>query len=151
MAMSIVPGSIEHLSEIISQVVAPAFLLGAVASFVSILVSRTNGVLQRHRDLRGLEDAGHQRADLKTDLPRLKWRAILLNRAVLLSIASGGVASLLIIVAFAAALVNRNHVWFAAILFMTSMLLLFCALVAFAMEVMIAVTEDEETLKRAQQ
>lgn len=141
--MSIEPGSIEHLSEIISHVVAPAFLLGAVASFVSILVNRSNIVLQRYRDLNSLEDEGHPRAGLKADLPRLKRRVVLLNRAVFLAIGSGAIASLLIIVAFAAALVNSHHVWFAAILFMTSMGLLFCALVAFAMEIRMGLAEHD--------
>ena len=44
--MSIDPGSVEHLSEVISHVVAPAFLLGAVASFASILMTRMNSVLE---------------------------------------------------------------------------------------------------------
>lgn len=100
--MSADPGSIEHLSEIISHVVAPAFMLGAVASFVSILVSRSNQILDRIRDVSGLDDKGHPRADLKNDLPRLKRRAILLHRAILLSIGSGAAAALLIIVGFEA-------------------------------------------------
>ena len=56
--MSVDPGSIEHLSEIISHVVAPAFMLGAVASFVSILVSRTNHLLERIRSVSALDGPG---------------------------------------------------------------------------------------------
>ena len=48
--MSVDPGSIEHLTEIIGHVVAPAFLLGAVASFVSILVGRSQDLQHRIRE-----------------------------------------------------------------------------------------------------
>jgi hypothetical protein len=108
--MSVDPGSIEHLSEIISHVVAPAFMLGAVASFVSILANRTNQLLERIRVVSNLEDENNPRAVLKQDLPRLKRRAALLHRAILLSIGSGAAAALLIIVAFSAAMLQTHHV-----------------------------------------
>ena len=57
--MDVVPGSIDQLSQIISQVVAPAFLLGAVAGFVSILASRMNGVIERMRFINDLPSEGH--------------------------------------------------------------------------------------------
>jgi phosphate/sulfate permease len=141
--MSVDPGSIEHLSEIISHVVAPAFMLGAVASFVSILVNRTNQLLERIRIVSNLDDESNPRADLKKDLPRLKRRAVLLHRAILLSIGSGAAAALLIIGAFSAALLQTHHVWFAAMLFVVSMVLLLCSLLFFAMEVRIGLTEND--------
>lgn len=49
--MSITPGSVEHLSKIISHVVTPAFLLGAMASFVSILTNRMSGLQDRIREV----------------------------------------------------------------------------------------------------
>ena len=137
--MSVDPGSIEHLSEIISHVVAPAFLLGAVASFVSILVGRTRELSERIRDIAG---SGER---TPADMPRLqhlKRRALLLHRSVLLSIASAALAALLIIVAFAAALLQIQHVWSAALLFMSSMGLLLAALVAFALEVRLGLIDD---------
>ncbi len=87
--MSIDPGSVEHLSEVISHVVAPAFLLGAVASFVSVLMTRMTGVLERLRQLNDLPDSGHAKSPIKSDIPRLKRRLILLNRSFVLAIASG--------------------------------------------------------------
>jgi hypothetical protein len=141
--MSVDPGSIEHLSEIISHVVAPAFMLGAVASFVSILANRTNQLLERIRVVSNLEDENNPRAVLKQDRPRLKRRAALLHRAILLSIGSGAAAALLIIVAFSAAMLQTHHVWFAAALFVVSMVLLLCSLLFFAMEVRIGLTEND--------
>jgi hypothetical protein len=141
--MNFEPGSVEHLSQIISHVVAPAFLLGAVASFISILMSRMNGVLDRLRVLNALPADGHDKSTLKADIPRLERRAQLLNRSVLLSIGSGAVATILILVAFGAALLQSHHVWIAAILFMISMALLFASLVLFGIEVTIGLTEHD--------
>ena len=43
------PGAtdLSHLSQVIAHALAPAFLLGAVAGFASILVGRTNGIIDR--------------------------------------------------------------------------------------------------------
>ena len=75
--MEFVP-SLGQLSQIISQVVAPAFLLGAVAGFVSILASRMNGIIERMRFINDLPD-GHSKSRLKEDLPRLRHRVLLLR------------------------------------------------------------------------
>ena len=98
--MSIDPGSVEHLSEVISHVVAPAFVLGAVASFASILMTRMNSVLERLRQLNDLPSLGHAKSAIRIDIPRLKRRLTLLNRSFMLSIASGAFAAILILVAF---------------------------------------------------
>ena len=135
------PGSIEHLSQIISHVVAPAFLLGAVASFISILISRMNGVLDRLRLINELPADDHAKSKLKADIPRLKRRAALLHRSIILSIGSGVIAAVLLIVAFGSALLAITHVYGAAILFMLSLGLLCASLVVFGMEVWIGLNE----------
>jgi len=133
--MSITPGSVEHLSEIISHVVAPAFLLGAMASFVSILTNRMSGLQDRIREVGRTEEDGHVVGHVKSDIPHLRGRVKLLHSAFILTIASGVVTCTLIIGAFAVALLGLQHVGFAAVLFMISMLLLFCALVILSVEV----------------
>jgi hypothetical protein len=139
--MEIEPGSIEHLSQVISHVVAPAFLLGAVASFISILVGRMNGVIERLREINDLPDQGHAKSVLKSDMPRLRRRAALLHRALILAISSGIVAAILIVVAFVAALLSFTHAWASAILFIISLGLLSASLVVFGMEVRIGLNE----------
>ena len=139
--MTIVPGSVDHLSLIISHVVGPAFLLGAVASFISIQTLRLNGIIERLRDLNGLPEAGHAKSRLRADIPRLKRRAGLLNRSLLFAICSGVSAAFLIIVAFAAAMLQLNHVWGTAILFILSLSLLCASLVLFGLEARIGLTE----------
>jgi hypothetical protein len=39
--------SAAHLSQVITQVTAPSFLLGAVAAFVSVLIGRMNRLIDR--------------------------------------------------------------------------------------------------------
>lgn len=139
--MSVDPGSIEHLTEIIGHVVAPAFLLGAVASFVSILVDRSQNLQHRIREKKAANGAD---ADGQSELHRLKQRAQLLHRAVVLSIGSGAAAAFLIMIAFTAALVGVQHVWFVAILFIISMFLLLWSLLDFASEIKIGLMADHE-------
>ena len=128
------PGSSEHLSQVISHVIAPSFLLGAVASFISLLFTRLTTILDRLRALNALPDDGHPLSKIKADLPRLKRRANLVNTAIYLSVLSA-------IVAFASAYLGYEHIWGAAALFMIALGLLCAALVVFASEVRISLTD----------
>jgi hypothetical protein len=65
----------DQLSQVISHATAPAFLLGAVAGFVSILITRMNGIIDRSRSLNTIADDNSARAPLKADIPRLRHRA----------------------------------------------------------------------------
>lgn len=142
--MEFEPGSINQLSQVISHVVAPAFLLGAVASFVSILIGRMDAVMARLRFINDLPAEGHAKSMLRADIPRLRRRAKLLQRALYLSIASGAVGAVLIINAFGAAMLNRPHVWGTALMFMISMVLLCASLIVFAMEVSVGLNAFDE-------
>jgi len=96
-----------QLSQVISQVTAPAFLLGAVAAFVSVLISRMNRIIDRSQALNAIADDDKIKATLKS--PRLKTRAALLNKAILYSTISAIVTSVLVIVAFVSAYLNIAH------------------------------------------
>src|SRR5579871_620333 len=74
--------SIDQLARIIGNVAAPAFLLGAVASFISVLLSRINRVIDRAQFIHGIPENDTSRSFLKSDLPRLRRRAALLNRSL---------------------------------------------------------------------
>jgi hypothetical protein len=139
--MSVEPGSIEHLTQIISQVVGPSFLLGAVASFISMLFGRTNGVLDRIRTLNGISDDDPDRAILKADMSRLQRRLHLLQLSVLLGICAGVVTTLLIIVAFSAALLGYHHAMGSALLFIVALIFFLASLVVLAREVAISLSE----------
>lgn len=135
------PTTADHLALVLSHVIAPSFLLGAVAGFVSILFTRMTHILDRLRSLNAIPDEGHARSPLKADIPRLARRARLMNGAMFLAVCSGIVATLLIVLAFASAYLGIEHIWGAAILFMVSLLLLGAALVVFAAEIRIALTD----------
>ena len=128
--------SIDQLSRIIGSVAAPAFLLGAVAAFISVLISRSNRVIDRSRFLYSIE--GEAKSYLKADIPRLKRRAELLNRAVFYSTMSAIVTALLIIVAFASAMLHLAHEYGVAVLFVVALTFFLLSLIDLARESRIA-------------
>ena len=99
-----------QLSQVISQTVGPAFVLGSVAGFVSILLGRMTSVMDRIRHLNDIADDESARVHLKSDIPRLRRRLGLLNGAVLLALASGVCTSLLPFVSVASAFLRPQHV-----------------------------------------
>jgi hypothetical protein len=142
MALLSAPDVIQ-LSQVISQATAPAFVLGAVAGFVSILVGRLNAVIERIRQLNDIADDEPSRARLKSDLPRLRRRAALLNNATRLALASGVCTALLLAVGFGSALLRLQHVYGAAALFLAAVILLGAALFRFGQEVGIGLSEAD--------
>jgi hypothetical protein len=48
--------SVSQLSQVISQAAAPAFLLGALAAFIAVLISRQNRIIDRTVVLNGIPD-----------------------------------------------------------------------------------------------
>ncbi len=133
--------SITQLSQIIAQITAPAFLLGAVAAFVSVLIGRMNRIVDRTQALNAIADDDTSRVRLKSDLPRLKCRAALLNQAILFSTVSAIVTSLLVIVAFATALFNAQHEYGVAVLFVVALGFFTLSLINLAREIRIALDE----------
>jgi len=96
---------------VISEATAPAFVLGAVAGFVSILLGRLTSILERIRNLNDIGDDERSRAHLKSDLPRLRRREGLLINATRLALASGVCTSLLLAVAFGSAFMRLEHAY----------------------------------------
>jgi hypothetical protein len=115
--MDLVP-DVQQLSQLMSQATAPAFILGAVAGFVSILLGRMTTVIDRIRSLNEIADGDTTRAYLKSDIPRLQRRAKLLNSATHLALASGICTSLLLAVGFASAFFKVHHEYGAGLLFL---------------------------------
>jgi len=126
-----------------SQATAPAFVLGAVAGFVSILLGRMTTVLDRIRNLNEIADDDSRRAPLKSDIPRLRRRATLLNSATHLALASGMCTSLLLVVGFGSAFLKLQHEYGAALLFLLAVALLGGSLFRFGQEVRIGLRETD--------
>ncbi len=131
----------EQLSQVISHATAPSFLLGAVAGFVSVLIGRMSQVLERIRSINDIADTDQDRRQLKADLPRLARRAALLNRAIFLAVNSAIAATLLVIIAFASAMLGLHHEPGAALIFVIALALLGSSLFTLAREVRIALNE----------
>ena len=135
--------SADRLSQAITHAIAPAFVLGAVAGFASILSTRLEAIMVRLRALNALPDT-HAKAHLKADIPRLRRRARLTNQAILFAVISGAIVALLLLVAFASVYLGIEHIYGAAIMFMIALLYLGAALVTFALEVRIALSEYDQ-------
>jgi hypothetical protein len=133
--------SVSQLSHVISQAAAPAFLLGALAAFIAVLISRMNRVIDRTIYLNGIPDQDAARSRLKTDLPRLMRRAAMLNRAIFWSVLASISIGILIVVAFVSAFFEIQHERGVAILFIVSVIAFIVSLVDFAREVRIALSE----------
>jgi hypothetical protein len=132
---------LNQLSQIISHAMGPAFLLGSVAGFISILIARMNGIIERVRSLNTIAEDDGPRAHLRSDIPRLKRRARLMNTAIHLAVGSAICTTLLVIVAFASAFMGVRHEPAAAVLFVVALGLLGGALFAFVREVAIGLNE----------
>jgi Protein of unknown function (DUF2721) len=133
--------SISQLSHVIAQAAAPAFMLGAVAAFIAILISRLNRIIDRTIVLNGISDADTAKQRLKADLPRLMRRTAMLNRAIFWAVISSITITVLVIVAFMSAFFSIQHERGVAILFMVALAAFSVSLVDFAREVRIALSE----------
>ena len=118
-----------QLSRMMSEAMAPAFVLGAVAGFISILLGRLTAVVDRIRGLNDISDDDQSRVHLKSDIPRLRRRAELLSSAAHLAIFSGMCVGLLLIVGFVCAYLRLEHIYGAAPLFVVGVALLGCGAV----------------------
>jgi hypothetical protein len=135
--------SIDQLTSIIGGVAAPAFLLGAVASFISVLISRINHVIERSQYLHSIVDADASKSYLKADIPRLQRRAALLNRSLLCSILAAILTALIIIVAFVSAFYHVAHEYGVAMLFVGALVSFCVSLIDLGREARIALHDND--------
>ena len=133
--------SVNQLSQVISQAAAPAFLLGALAAFIAVLISRLNRIIDRTIILNGIPADDAVKSRLKADLPRLMRRAAMMNRAILWAVIGSIAVTVLVIVAFASAFFEVRHERGVALLFMISLGAFTISLIDFAREVRIALSE----------
>ena len=133
--------SVSQLSQVISQAAAPAFLLGALAAFIAVLISRLNRIIDRTILLNAIADNDVTKSRLKADIPRLLRRAAMINRAIFWAVIGSITITLMVIVAFVSAFFQIQHERGVAILFMVALGAFTVSLVDFAREVRIALSE----------
>ena len=133
----------DQLSTMIAHAVAPAFLLGAVAAFVSILFARMTAVTERIRDLNRIADNDEARKWLKEDVARLKRRLVLLNQSLYLTLTAGIGITILLLVGFLVTLFGYRHEVGAGALFIVSLCLLVGSLFRFLQDVSISLSDHD--------
>ena len=132
-----------QLSQVMSQATAPAFVLGGVAAFVAVLLNRMTSVIERIRSLNEIADGDTARAHLKSDIPRLRQRAKLLNSATHLALLSGMCTALLLVMGFVSAFFRLRHEYGAGLLFAVAITLLGGSLFRFGQEVRMGLSEAD--------
>lgn len=115
------------VTNVIVHATAPAFLLGAVASFLSILIARFERIMDRKRN-----------QDRTDDPLRLGQRAELLHSAIYLSVLAGLSTAALLILAFALAFFGVDHAYGVGLMFVIALVLLIASLIQFTREVHVA-------------
>jgi prefoldin subunit 5 len=122
---------IDQLSQAISHATAPAFMLGAVAAFLSILVARLERVADKIKALRTSDADLDPTGKVAASFAR---RLELLSRAILFAVLSALFTAALLIGAFLTALVGIGHGQIVAALFAAALALLMASLVELARE-----------------
>jgi len=130
---------IERLTKIFQQATAPAFLLGAIAGFVSLMFSRLNHIVDR---LRAMPD------DDRLDAHRtiLRRRARLLSRGILASLYGAIFSTLMLAILFVSEIFGLRYAFFAPTLFALATISLGVGLVRFVQEARMGVAEADEFL-----
>jgi hypothetical protein len=131
-----------ELLQVMSQATAPAFVLGAVAGFVAVLLNRTTILIERIRSLNEIADHDAARSHLKSDIPRLRQRLKLLNSATYLALLSGLCTAWLVVVGFVSALF-RLPPYGAPVLFGIALVLLGGSIFRFSQEVRMGPSEAD--------
>jgi hypothetical protein len=128
--------NIAHISSVISQSTGPAFVLGSVAGFLSILMTRMERVAERARGLRTV-DPGVLPANL--DLGQMFTRRLeLLYSAIYFAVLSALTTAALLLLAFGSAFLELRHEYGVAVLFSVALILLMTSLVHFVWEIRLA-------------
>jgi hypothetical protein len=134
--------SLHKIESIFSNATAPAFFLGAVAAFVSLMTNRLGSVNDRIRAAQAKAEVAPtpQRA---LHLLHLHRRARMLHDGILLTLCAGICATLLLSELFVTQFFNLAYAYGASLLFMVATLCLVAALVRFAQEAWHARSELE--------
>jgi uncharacterized protein DUF2721 len=123
---------IDHLSEAISHATAPAFMLGAVAAFLSILIARLERIADKTKALRSSDANLDPNDPLAAAFMR---RMEILSRAIYLAVLSALATAALLILAFLAGLLGIGHGQVVAMMFVLALTLLMASLVQLAREI----------------
>ncbi|HTV29487.1 MAG TPA: DUF2721 domain-containing protein [Xanthobacteraceae bacterium] len=140
MLLNLVPNATQ-LQAMFAQAAAPAFLLAAIAAFISILMARTAALMAQIRGLSEIPDSDPVRTKLKDEIPHLKRRAFLLHRAAYLGLLAGIATACLLVLMSLYTFFGVERMYGAGFLFAVAVGLFISSLFNFAMEVRVALRE----------
>jgi hypothetical protein len=123
----------DQLTTVISHATAPAFLLGAVAGFLSILISRAERLTDMEREAQSAPESSG--AATRATLAK---RMAILHGAIYFAVLSALATASLLIMAFVSAFLGLAHQLGMAILFTVALALLMGSLVQLTRDVRIA-------------
>lgn len=128
---AVVP-ELRRIEQIFSNAAAPAFFLGAVAAFVSLMTTRLGVVNERIRAIRAGAASGPSASE--GDLRHLAHRARYLHDGILLTLCAGICSTLLLSILFVSQFFNFSHAYGSAALFFAATLFLVGGLGRFGQE-----------------
>lgn len=131
---------LQKIQLVFNSATAPAFFLGAVAAFVALMNTRLGVVNERIRTVIANSENNERR---ERHLFYLRRRARMLHDGILLTLAAGICATLLLFELFVSHFLDFTHAYGSALLFMVATLCLAAALVRFAQEALYARSEIE--------
>jgi hypothetical protein len=134
----------QQLAQIFSNAIAPTFFLGAVAAFITLMNSRLAAVIGRIQALNEISAEDNVRVRLKADIDRLRRRARYLISGIRSSLYGGVCATILLAIMFITGFLGLKHAYGAGLLFIIATAFLGLALIRFAQEAHISLSEYDE-------
>lgn len=134
----------QQLAQIFSNAVAPTFFLGAVAAFITLMNSRLLTVMGRIQALNEISEEDNLRVHLKVDIDRLRRRARYLKSGIHSALYGGVCATILLAIMFITGFLGLKHAYGAGLLFIIATIFLGLALIRFAQEARISLSEYDE-------
>jgi len=132
----------ERLRTIFGLATAPAFFLGAIAAFVSLMSTRLADALQRLQAFKTMSGEDQKRQEQHG--ANLRRRARLLQQAIRVSLVAGLTATVLLADLFATEFFGYEHAYGAGLLFGISTVCLGIGLFRFAQEAWTGSSEIDE-------
>ena len=123
----------DRLAEVIEHTTAPAFLLGAMAAFVAIMLARVENLMRR------MNEGEHHSAH---DLLQTRRRVRLLHWAIFFALCAA-IVTILLVVAFVFGFLNLAHEYGMGTLFFVSFALFLISLALFAQEIRLALKDND--------
>lgn len=140
MTLPVTPEDASVVARIIGQAVAPVFLLAGIGAFLNTLTGRLARIVDRGRAIepRLLESIGAEHDRLVREINTVDQRMRLMSSAITSTVASAVLVCAVVVLLFAAALIDLHAGPAIAILFIAAMVTLAAGFFIFLIETRVA-------------